>query len=96
MVAQVHMQKEFTHRGESETPDLWSRHKLAFENYQIVNGIQVKVVSKPAGALLNAAYVDTAGGNPTALGGANRGLEFFDAGGKAAGQARRRGLVPRW
>jgi len=38
MVAQVHMQKEFTNRGESETPDLWSRHKLAFENYQIQYG----------------------------------------------------------
>lgn len=38
MVAQVHMQSEFTSRGESEPPDLWSRHKLAYENYQIQYG----------------------------------------------------------
>jgi hypothetical protein len=64
------------------------------ENYQIVNGIQVKVVSKPAGALLNAAYVDTAGGNPTALGGANRGLEFFDAGAGWAAHDFSAGTIP--
>ena len=38
MVAQVHMQKEFTNRGDSETPDFWSRHKLAYENFQIQYG----------------------------------------------------------
>jgi hypothetical protein len=38
MVAQVHMQNDFTNRGESETPDLWSRHKLAYENFQIQYG----------------------------------------------------------
>jgi hypothetical protein len=38
MVAQVHMQADFTNRGDSEAPDLWSRHKLAYENYQIQYG----------------------------------------------------------
>ena len=50
------------------------------DHYQIVNGVQVKVTSRPAGELLSVEYVDAAGGNPTALGGANRGLPFFDSG----------------
>src|SRR5439155_5988088 len=36
------------------------------ENYPVVDGIQVKIVSYPLGQLGNVAYVDTTGGNPTA------------------------------
>jgi len=49
------------------------------ENYQVVNGIQVKVQSTAAGEL-NAFYADTLGGTPTPLAGVNRGLGFFGGG----------------
>ena len=64
------------------------------DSYQIVNGLQVKVSSAPAGALLDAAYVDTTGGNPTALGGVNRGLEFFDSGAGWAAHDFSAGTIP--
>jgi hypothetical protein len=35
MVAQVHMQQEFTSRGEDERPDLWLIHKQSLERNQI-------------------------------------------------------------
>lgn len=35
MVVQVHMQQEFTAKGEEERPDLWLIHKQAFERNQI-------------------------------------------------------------
>ena len=38
MVAQVHMQKEYTGRGDAENSELWSRHKQAYENFQIQYG----------------------------------------------------------
>jgi hypothetical protein len=48
------------------------------DNYQVVDGIQVKISSSPAGQLFDVAYVDTAGGTPAAIGGAiDRGLSFF-------------------
>ncbi len=51
------------------------------ENYPVVNGIQVKIVSYPPGHLARAAYVDTAGGSPAALAGYDgAGLPFWDGG----------------
>lgn len=50
------------------------------EHYQIINGIQVKVASRPAGQLLSVTYEDAPGGNPPALDGVNRGLPFFNSG----------------
>lgn len=50
------------------------------ENFPIVNGVQVKVLSYPLGELARVTYVDTTGGNPQALVGDNVGLPFFDGG----------------
>jgi hypothetical protein len=50
------------------------------ENFPVVNGIQVRLLSYPTGTLGNVAYVDTAGGNPAALVGVDRGLTWFDGG----------------
>ena len=55
------------------------------ENYPVVDGIQVKIVSYPLGQLGNVAYVNAPGGNPTALGGVARGLTWFGGGGGYAG-----------
>ncbi len=58
------------------------------ENYPIVNGIQVKLTSKPLGVLSQAFYQDTTGGNPTPLEGVDFGLEYFGGGaGYGADQA---------
>ena len=38
MIAQVHMQREYTGKGDREMPDLWSRHKTNYENFQIQYG----------------------------------------------------------
>jgi hypothetical protein len=50
------------------------------ENFPIVDGIQVKVLSYPLGELARVTYEDTTGGNPAALVGDNVGLPFFDGG----------------
>jgi hypothetical protein len=54
-------------------------------NSPVIDGIQVHFLSYPPGTLGNIAYVDTAGGNPQALVGVDRGLPFFDGGGGYAG-----------
>jgi hypothetical protein len=51
------------------------------ENFPVVNGIQIRLLSYPSGTLGNVAYVDTAGFNPAALVGVDRGLTWFDGGG---------------
>ena len=53
-------------------------------NYPVVDGIRVTVLSYPAGTLGDVAYVN-AGPNPTALGGVDRGLTWFEGGGGYAG-----------
>jgi hypothetical protein len=55
------------------------------ENFPVVNGIQIRLLSYPSGTLGNVAYVDTAGGNPAALVGVDRGLTWFGGGGGYAG-----------
>jgi hypothetical protein len=52
---------------------------VADQQNQVVDGIQVTVLSYPLGQLANVAYVDTAGGAPQGLDGAvGRGLRFFN------------------
>lgn len=36
MVIQVHMQEEFTKKGEDERLDLWVNHKAALERHEVV------------------------------------------------------------
>jgi hypothetical protein len=54
------------------------------QNFPVVNGIQVTILSYAKGTLGNVAYVDTTGGNPTALGGVDRGQIWFGGGGGEA------------
>lgn len=41
MVVQVHMQEQFTRRGDSEQRDFWANHKLAQENHQVTLTLQM-------------------------------------------------------
>lgn len=36
MVIQVHMKEEYDAKGDAERPDLWSRHKLTLDTYEIL------------------------------------------------------------
>jgi len=35
MVVQIHMKDEFDAKGDDEKPDLWNRHKLRLETFQV-------------------------------------------------------------
>jgi hypothetical protein len=36
MVVQVHMQEEYSAKGDNERPDLWGRHKLQIESFEVL------------------------------------------------------------
>lgn len=51
------------------------------DTYPVVDGIQVKLTSKPPGVLSQVIWSDTTGGNPTPVEGVDFGLEYFGGGG---------------
>ena len=50
------------------------------EEYPIVDGVQIRIVSYPLGELARVTYEDTTGGSPAAIIGAHVDLRFFDGG----------------